>query len=112
MGISGILGIQGILVKISTEGNVEWTKLINVDYSPVPGTTSRYLQKVYSSKDSISMAAAEDNEGNLYIAGNYRKDMTFVKKSGEQVVLSPHNTEGWTGDPQSSVGRPVFSKIR
>lgn len=101
---------QGILVKISTEGNVEWTKLINVDYSPVPGTTSS-TYKNYTPQGFYFYGAAEDNEGNLYIAGNYRKEMTFVKKGGEKVILTPHNTEGWTGDPQSSVGDLFLVKL-
>ena len=59
--------IKGILVKISTEGNVEWTKLINVDYSPVRGTTSS-TYKTITPQGFYFYGAAEDNEGNLYIA--------------------------------------------
>ena len=100
---------QGILVKVSTDGKIEWTKLIDMDYSPEANASSTY--KNYTPQGFFFYGAAEDGDGNLYIAGNYRKEMTFVKENSETVVLTPHNTEGWTGDPQSTIGDLFLVKL-
>ena len=99
---------QGILAKISTDGAVEWTQLIHVDYSGEPNAT---YYKEYTPQGFYFYGATEDNEGNLYIAGNYRKEMTFTKEGGDKVILTPHNTEGWNGDPQGTVGDLFLVKL-
>lgn len=100
---------QGVLVKISTDGRVEWAKRIDVDTSAEPAAGSSYASGTSDGIYFYGMAADED--GQVYLAGNYRKTVTFVKPDATEVKLTPHNTAGWNGDSQKAVGDLFFVKL-
>ena len=88
---------QPVLVRISKDGKVEWTKRIDVGYKTV---TINGSKKKWSDNFSINDLTA-DAEGNVYICGIYRTTIDF---GAAAKFTSPHNMEGWDGDPQEIRG--------
>lgn len=90
---SGNWNYEAALIKVNREGNVEWTKLIEVDHTQLDGQT-----KVPT--DGLDFYAATiDVDGNYYLAGRFRCTVTI-----DGQTLTPRNIEGWTGDSQTSNG--------
>ncbi len=87
---------QGVIMKLSSEGELEWTKLIKFDHPTING-------KIITDVFSIS-SMTTDNEGNIYIGGNLRSTMTLTSSTGENVEITAQYTDGWDGDSQKSVG--------
>ena len=94
----------GVYGKISKSGSIEWMRMILVDNAPMPdaghysyGTTSGV--KFYG--------AAQDDEGNFYLAGRQSRDLTF----DDETTLVSHNTSGWDGDPQEVRGNSFIVKV-
>lgn len=88
----GFWAYQGVFVKISATGKVEWTKLIPVATSIMDyyNTTKTETVDAFAFND-----LATDEGGNIYLAGSYVNKITFGTKT-----LIPHNGENWGGDTQ------------
>lgn len=90
------------VTKISAEGQIEWNRM--VDFSTVPGPAAAGNYSEFWGDVFDVTGGTVDDEGNIYVALNYRNPVTVAAASGEPVVLSPANTENWTGDTQTTCG--------
>ncbi len=88
-------------MKVSSDGEIEWTKVINVATDPYDGVDAEYI----STGISVNSAVLDDEE-NIYFSGNMRATM-YV----DAEVINPHNVEGWNGDSQKSVGNGYIIKL-
>jgi len=52
-----------------------------------------------------------DPEGNIYIGGNQRVELTLKNSAGEDVKIAPRLVEGWDGDTQKSAGDLFVLKL-
>lgn len=52
-----------------------------------------------------------DEAGNVYIAGNFRTDLKFLKITSEAVKLESKSCPNWGGDPQNVVGDLFLVKL-
>lgn len=96
---------QGVLAKIDGTGKVEWMKKVAVDHSPMPNASNHYSN--YTPDGFYFYDATADAEGNIYIAGNVRKTITFEGNH----TIEAHNVDTWDGDSQKSVGNAFIVKL-
>lgn len=97
---------QGLLVKVSADGKIQWMKHIPVDYAPVGS------EKAPAVTDAVYFGGiAVDEAGNIYLGGRHVKTITFEKGDGSKVDITPQNTVGWTGDSQTSRGDMFLVKL-
>ncbi len=97
---------QGLILKISDRGELLWTRTIQVSNAKQPAGNKEYTSDCFHIYDMKSDAA-----GNIYMSGRYCNPVTFHKADGTQLVLTPHNTEGWNGDSQNMVGDMYVAKF-
>lgn len=98
-----------IVGSFSSDGTLKWVKTYNIDTAPVPAATGN---RADFTADAITVGnVAVDNEGNIYVCGNYRTALTFPKADGSDITLSPKNVTGWNGDPQTAVGAFYLVKL-
>lgn len=98
-----------IVGSISSVGKLNWVKTYDIDTAPVPAATGTRTE---FTADAITVGGvAVDNEGNIYVCGNYRTALTFPKADGTNVTLQPKNVEGWNGDSQGTVGSFYLVKL-
>lgn len=95
---------QGLLIKVSQEGVIEWTKLINVSHAPVAAATGEHAD--HTSAAFYLSGMASDASGHVYVAGRYVVPITI-----DGNTLTPHNTEGWNGDSQQTRGDMFIAKF-
>ena len=92
-----------ILLKVAFDGRVEWAKSIAMDQLPVPNASSG--NSVNATTNGVSpYALAEDEEGNIYIGGNYRASMILTAHLNATYVFTPRNIDTYNGDSQSAAG--------
>ena len=90
------------VTKISGDGVVEWNRM--VDFSTEPGVAAGgNYATFWPDVFNVSGGTIDDN-GNIYIALNYRNPMTVAGKDGEPVVFTPVNNKSWNGDSQGVCG--------
>jgi hypothetical protein len=95
---------QGVTVKISAAGKVEWIKHnIRVEFSPI-GEYDTTDAAIYF----YDLAA--DNDGNYYLGGRFARPLTFNRPEGGTVTLTPHNAANWDG-LDSSRGDLLLAKL-
>ncbi|HBC22387.1 MAG TPA: hypothetical protein DC009_10065 [Porphyromonadaceae bacterium] len=95
---------QIMIGRLSADGDLLWVKFIQVDRFKDEATETFY-------SDAISVAAtAVDDFDNVYIAGNFRANMT-IPTSGRPVVLSLHDDSCWSADAQSAAGDMYIIKL-
>lgn len=89
---------QGVVMKISHEGVVQWLRQIDVDHQTTAQGIYAYLLSV-------------DKEGNIFIGGNYRAELTLLKSDKTNVKIPARYVDGWNGDTQTSVGDLILVKL-
>ena len=99
----------GILMKVSQDGEIKWIVPLKMNHDPQPNASSTYSTN--TGQGIYTYALATDENGCIYAAGNMRTTMTIAKADGSDVVINPHNVEGWNGDPQKSVGNLYILKF-
>lgn len=85
--------------KINADGEIAWINSVEVDNSPAPaasGTNATFTANGFNIR-----AIATDTDDNIYLGGIASMAMTFPTAEGTAVV-SPHNTDNWSGDPQGT----------
>ena len=92
---------QGLLMKVSEAGVIEWTRVIEVSHAPQPNGSGDNADHTGSAFYIYGMES--DSDGNFYLTGRYANPITLAKADGS-IILTPHNTEGWDGDSQKSRG--------
>ena len=100
---------NGLIMKISSEGVIEWTKLLDIDDKPQPEASSHY--KDHTPTAVMVYGLTTDSEGNIYVSGRMMAKMTIDKGDGSTVTIEPHNVEGWDGDIQKTVGNAYIVKL-
>ena len=99
---------QGILMKVDKSGAIVWVRLIKVSNEPQPGATGSNADHTGTAFYITGMES--DDEGNFFVAGRYANPISF-QTQGNTETLTPHNTEGWDGDPQNSRGDLFVAKF-
>ena len=92
--------VQGLLVKVSADGAIEWTRLIEVSREKQPTMTEGTITSLAFYLNNVVPA----QDGGFVLTGRYVNPITMTQVDGTPLTLTPHNTEGWTGDSQSSRG--------
>ena len=93
-----------VLVKISEEGKIEWTKTFETKYGSwnVNGTDVNHTDN-FDLGDIVA-----DQEGNLYISGIYRTEINFGEKAH---FTHARNAADWDGDTQTKRGDLFIVKM-
>lgn len=92
-----------ILLKLASDGRVEWAKSIAMDQLPVPNASSGNSTSA-TTNGVAPYALAEDGEGNIYIGGNYRASMILTAQLNATYVFTPRNLDSYNGDSQKAAG--------
>ncbi|MBR1883178.1 MAG: dockerin type I repeat-containing protein [Muribaculaceae bacterium] len=101
--------VQGLLMKVSANGAIEWTRLLEVSHAPQPNAKSGNAD--FTSIAFYISGMEGDSEGNFYVSGRYVNPITLTQADGTAITLTPHNTEGWDGDSQTSRGDMFVAKF-
>jgi len=100
---------KGLIMKISSEGAIQWYRLIDVNHDPQPNASSSYST---ATGQAIYMkGVVVDGNDNIYIGGRLCTSLTFTKADGSTTTVTSQSSEGWTGDPQTSVGDMFIAKF-
>lgn len=94
---------RAALVKVNSDGVVEWTRTINALNETTDGTSVSTPFYTYS--------IALDADGNIYVAGRMCTTMYFLGKAGRIVPVEAYYNDGWDGDPQVTVGNAFIAKF-
>ena len=99
-----------VLVKLNSDGLVQWTKTIAQDQLPVPHATSG--NSVTQTVNGVTpYALATDASGNIYIGGNFRSPMIITGEKNGVYVLQPRNLDTYNGDTQQAAGGAYLVKL-
>lgn len=90
------------VTKISSEGMIEWNRMVDFSTEPGPAASGNYAT-FWADVFNVT-GGTTDDEGNIYIALNYRNPMTVKTASGSSEVFTPVNTQTWNGDTQTVAG--------
>lgn len=93
-----------LMVKISSEGVLEWSRLISGYVDPT-------ITKTATKDNAYVNGLAVDENNNIYLGGNFRTQLNFKKSDGTTVTLTAKNNVGWTGDSQSVIGDLFLAKF-
>lgn len=94
---------RAALVKVNSDGVVEWTRTINALNETTDGTSVSTPFYTYS--------IALDADGNIYVAGRMCTTMYFLGKAGRIVPVEAYYNDGWDGDSQVTVGNAFIAKF-
>ena len=95
---------QGLLMKVSAQGAIEWTRLIEVSNAPVPAATGEHVRGTGAAFYISGMSS--DRQGCFYVSGRYAVPVVV-----DDATFTPHNTEGWNGDSQQTRGDVFIAKF-
>lgn len=92
---------QVVILKIDSDGKIEWYKMIDVDNAPMPASTNSYTS------DAIYIGGITvDDEDNLYVSGRFVTSITL-----DGTTLTSQSSEGWDGDSQKTRGDLFIAKF-
>ena len=86
---------------LDADGSLKWTRFIDLSTAPAPAATGNSADFTADAAEITNPVV--DADGNIYIGGYFRADMTISGENGD-VVLHPHNISTWTGDTQQNTG--------
>ena len=90
-------------MKISSTGTISFVSEASIDYSPAPASAAGS----WGVSDGFAFYdAAEDADGNLFVAARIARDLTVG-----QTIIQHHNTDGWNGDSQTTRGNGLILKL-
>lgn len=87
-----------VVVKFTANGSISWHRFIKSDATK--GSQNTYINGL-----------AVDDDGNIYLAGNFRSSVSFEKADHSTATLTCNNTASWNGDSQKTVGELFFVKL-
>lgn len=91
-----------VVLKVSTDGKIDWTRIIDLDTTPGPNVSDKYAHGLANCFNLGNIAV--DNKDNIYLALNYRNTISIGRSNGTVISLKPNNIDNWNGDPQSTCG--------
>ena len=87
-----------LVLKFNMQGALQWVRQIDAAHDlTLTGVNPN--------------AMAVDHEGNIYIGGNQRVELTLKNSAGADVKIAPRLVEGWDGDTQKSAGDLFVLKL-
>lgn len=109
--VTGVANVEArwyslILGKADADGNILWIRNIDVAHGADPAGKAQFTANAAYAK-----GLALDSDGNIYMGGNYRMPLTFVKSDNSTVVVPARCVEGWNGDSQSTRGGLFVAKF-
>ncbi|MDE6383161.1 MAG: hypothetical protein K2K79_02275 [Paramuribaculum sp.] len=90
------------VTKLSAAGAIEWIRMIDFSTDPGAGADGNYAD-FWAETFNVS-GGTVDADDNIYIALNYRSEVSVPRATGDPMVLTPKNVANWTGDPQATAG--------
>ncbi|MDE6272044.1 MAG: hypothetical protein K2M31_03450 [Muribaculaceae bacterium] len=90
------------VTKISGDGVIEWNRMVDFSTEPGPAAGGNY-STFWPDVFNVGEGAVDDN-GNIYIALNYRNPMKVARNDGSTVEFTPVNNKSWNGDSQGVCG--------
>ena len=100
---------QGLLLRITGQGAIDWHRLIEVSNAPQPAANDNNADATTTAFYIPAMTG--DGQGNFYLAMRYCNPVTFLNAQGQSTTFTPHNTQGWTGDSQESRGDLLVARF-
>ncbi len=91
-----------IVNKISQDGAISWTRMIDLSTKPGPAAGGNYAN-FWANCVNINDCTVDNND-NIYIALNFRNELTVEKSDHSTVTFTPKNIQSWNGDPQAACG--------
>ena len=98
--------VRGLVMRVSAEGTIDWLRLVDVS---TDGAVAEGEDPFFVGQGLYFSGLDSDRDGNLYLSGRYVSAMTLPGTDGD-LVLTPHNVEGWDGDSQKSRGDLFVAK--
>lgn len=98
------------VMKVTADGAISWIRQIAVNHDPQPGATSDAYKKITPTGAYLYGMTVDSND-NIYLSGRVCTALTLTKADGSTVDITAHNVEGWSGDPQKSVGSLYIVKL-
>lgn len=98
------------LIKISKDGIIQWVRPIIADQLPVPNASSGNSVNV-TTDAGVPGAILTDDDGNIYIGGNYRAPLVFTGAQNSAFILTARNLETYNGDVQNLAGGFYLVKL-
>lgn len=98
------------LIKISKDGIIQWVRPIIADQLPVPNASSGNSVNV-TTDAGFPGAILTDDDGNIYIGGNYRAPLMFSGDRNSAFILTARNVEKYSGDTQGFAGGFYLVKL-
>lgn len=95
---------QGLLMRVSSQGAIEWTQMITVSNAPAADATGDNIEHTGTAFYISGMTAGQN--GTFYVSGRYVNPITI-----DGQVFTPHNTQGWNGDAQQTRGDVFVAKF-
>ncbi|MBR5764455.1 MAG: hypothetical protein IKX93_07525 [Bacteroidaceae bacterium] len=93
-----------VILKFDANGSIEWSRVLRskvlTDIPNSPSLTNTNLN-----------ALTTDEDGNIYIAGNYRSELYIPKADNTTETLSCGNSAGWSGNAQDATGELFIVKL-
>ncbi|MCR4701164.1 MAG: hypothetical protein K5757_09510 [Bacteroidaceae bacterium] len=93
-----------VILKFDANGSIEWSRVLRskvlTDRTNSPSLTNTSLNTL-----------ATDEDGNIYIAGNYRSELYIPKADNTTETLVCGNTAEWSGDAQTATGELFIVKL-
>ena len=96
--------LELIVGTVTSDGELLWVRTYDIDNTLA--STGAFL-----ANSLTNSSVTVDDEGNIYVGGNFRSAMTFPKADNTTVTLQPKNIENWKGDSQSTVGSLYLVKL-
>jgi len=103
-----------VLMKISSEGSLEWARVISGLCVPKGGKIKETdsITVTQATKDNFyAYGLALGANDTIFICGNFRTELDFMKADGSTMTLTAQNNKGWDGDSQDVIGDLFLAKL-
>lgn len=87
-----------LVLKFNMQGALQWMRQIDAAHD-------------LASTGVYPNAMTVDGDGNIYIGGNQRVELTLKNSAEADVKIAPRNVDGWDGDSQKSAGDLFVLKL-
>lgn len=93
------------IAKCTADGELLWIRTCDLE------TEMNQNGKTFASDAVNPSCVSVDNEGNIYVGGNFRAKMTVEKSNGDVVTLEAKNLSSYDGSTQGTCGSLFVLKL-